>query len=108
MQIEFIDKKILVSAKVLYEFSVKNFSEEDSKQFLKKHLGIGWSLTSAAQYLTGKSATDTIMSLASDFEYEGLTKKEFLAVMISAHDFCANASLNGPISAGRFVDSFKI
>ena len=48
MQIEFIDKKILVSVKVLYEFSVKNFSEEDSKQFLKKHLGTGWSLTSAA------------------------------------------------------------
>jgi len=100
--------KTLASAKAIYEMAAENSSANVVSANLRDDLGFGWTIVSAAQYLTGKSAISLIESLPNDFSHNGLTKKEIDIALIVAHDLCANISPKGTqLSSGKHVSNFK-
>ncbi len=101
-------EKTLIAVKALHGAISGDLSTKEVAAYLRARLGLGWSLVTVAQYLTGKSALEAVDSLHRDFAQDGLTKAEIAKVIISAHNICANASLSGNSMSGSLaVHYFK-
>lgn len=99
--------KSLLAAKALRDVT-NGTSQADAETSLRCEVGPHWSLMTAAQYLTGRRAIAALSTLPEDFSYSGLTKAELIGGLAIAHFVCANFHPGSPLSAGVFVERFKI
>jgi hypothetical protein len=72
---------------------------------LRARLGLGWSITTALQYLTGKAAQEAVRSASSTMSADARGAMEM--AMWMANHYCATASPSGPISSGLLVQQFR-
>jgi hypothetical protein len=97
--------KVLAAVEAVLSAVYAPEAESAIEARLRSRLGHGWSLTSAMQYLTGKSAQQAARSLSTTLDADARCQIEI--VMVVANDYCATAHPSAELSSGLLVHLFR-
>jgi hypothetical protein len=101
-------QKTLAAVRALHRCMYSDMSPEESGKILRSDVKLQWTFLTAIQFLTGKEAIASIMTLPHDVVFDGLGKPMLLEMLARAHDIAANSHPSGAtLSSGLLVKKFK-
>lgn len=65
--------------------------------FLKRQIGLGWTIVTAAQWLTGRAAWSAIETMGPESVAGGCSKAEAMAIVAFAAELCRGLDASGGI-----------
>lgn len=70
-------------------------NHKEASAFLKRQIGPGWTLVTAAQWLTGKAAWGAIDAMGLESVAGGCSKEEAMVIVAIATEFCRKFDASG-------------